>query len=160
MLSTKHNGNIVGSGKKDFVSKEEVMKPDVIIEYNVTMGGVDNLCRVMDPYSCQRKTLKWYRKIAELFIDISIFNAYVVWKELNSSNETHLGFRQKLCTEIITFHSYRTPNNSRGPQNHQQPMRLVEKHFIRKISQVPKKQKRRCVWYNLLGERRETKKSM
>ena len=67
MLSTKHTGELVGSGKIHYSSKKEIVKPDVIIEYNASMGGVDNLSRVLDPYSCQRKSLKWYRKLAELF---------------------------------------------------------------------------------------------
>ena len=56
MLSTKHTGELVGSGKIHYSSKKEIVKPDVIIEYNSSMGGVDNLSRVLDLYSCQRKS--------------------------------------------------------------------------------------------------------
>ena len=78
MMSTKHTGDWGHTGKIHYASKQEIMKPDVIIEYNQTMGGVDTLSRNLDPYSCQRKTLKWYRKLAELFIDITIYNSYVI----------------------------------------------------------------------------------
>jgi len=47
------------------------------------MGGVDTLSRVIIPFSVQRKGLKWYRKLAELFIDISVYNAYILWKKLH-----------------------------------------------------------------------------
>ena len=104
MLSTKHTGELVGSGKIHYSSTKEIVKPDVIIEYNASMGGVDNLSRVLDPYSCQRKSLKWYRKLAKLFLDVCIFNSFVVWRELNNSNDTHLNFRLKLITEIISWH--------------------------------------------------------
>ena len=87
---TKHIGELVGDGKIHYSSKKEIVKPDVIIEYNSSMGGVDNLSRVLDPYCCQRKSLKWYRKIAELFLDVSIYNSFVVWRELNDSKDTHL----------------------------------------------------------------------
>ena len=86
MLSTKHTGELVGTGKIHYSSKKEIVKPDVIIEYNSSMGGIDNLSRVLDPYSYQRKSLKWYRKIAELFLDVSIYNSFVVWREPNNSN--------------------------------------------------------------------------
>ena len=111
---------------------------------------------VIDPYCVQRKTLKWYRKLAELFIDICVYNSYVAWKERNSSGDTHLDFRQMLIKEIITWHSYGSISNKRGPHVHDNPLRLVENHFIRKMSQVPKKQKRKCVRCNAMGIRRET----
>ena len=60
-----------------------------------------------------------------------------------------------LIKEIITWHSYGSTSNKFGPHVHDQPLRL-EKHFIRKMSQVPKKQKRKCVRCHLLGVRRET----
>ena len=126
MLSTKHTGELVVSGKIHYSSKKEIVKPNVIIEYNSSMGGVDNLSRVLDPYSCQRKSLKWYRKITELFLDVSIYNSFVVWRELNDSKDTHLNFRLKLITEIISWHSYtKGKNNRHGPQTHKQPLRSV-----------------------------------
>ena len=155
-MSTKHTGNLVNSGKMHYTTKQHIIKPDVIVDYNATMGGMDNLSRVIDPYSCQRKSLKWYRKLAELFIDISVSNSYIVWKELNSSTETHLNFKQMIIKEIITWHSYGSSSNKCGPHVHDQPLRLVEKHIIPKMSQVPKKQKTKCVCCHLLGVRRET----
>ena len=45
MMSTRHTGQLVGTGKIDFLSKEEIFqkyfKPDVIKNYNKTMRGVD-----------------------------------------------------------------------------------------------------------------------
>ena len=43
MMSTKHIGELVNTGKIHFQSKAEVRKPDVIFDYNLNMGGVDNL---------------------------------------------------------------------------------------------------------------------
>ena len=45
------------------------------------MGGVENLIRVIVPYCVQRKGMKWYRKIAALFIELAIYNTYIVWKK-------------------------------------------------------------------------------
>ena len=130
MMSTKHTGNLVNTGKIHYATKQHIIKPDVIVDYNATMGGVDNLSRVIDPYSCQRKSLKWYRKLAELFIDISVYNSYIVWKEINSSTETHLNFRQMIIKEIITWHSYGSSSNKCGPHVHDQPLRLGGKTFL------------------------------
>ena len=95
MMSTKHTGLLVETGKVDYRSKANIFKPDVIVEYNKTMGGVDTLSGVINPYSIQLKGLKWYRKVAELFIDISIYNSFVIWQNLNRVIGTHLDFRKK-----------------------------------------------------------------
>ena len=156
LMSTKHTGDFVATGKAHYSSKLKIFKPDVIVEYNQTMGGVDNLSRNLDPYSCQRKTLKWYRKLAELFIEISIYNSYVIWKELTTSHATHLSFRQMLVREIITAHHYGATKNQRGRKIHEHPFRLTDRHFIRKISQFPKKRKRKCVVCHAKGVRCES----
>ena len=65
MMSTKHTGELVDTSKTHFQTKKNILKPDVIREYNATMGGMDNLSRVIN---VQRKGRKWYRKLAELFV--------------------------------------------------------------------------------------------
>lgn len=75
------------SGKTNRLTGEPVYKPDVIVDYNKTMGGVDTLSRVLIPYSSQRKGIKWYRKLAELFLDICVYNAFIVYKKLNPGNK-------------------------------------------------------------------------
>ena len=55
MMSTKHTGELVDTGKTHFQTKRNILKPDVIHEYNATMGGVDNLSRIINPYNMQRK---------------------------------------------------------------------------------------------------------
>ena len=41
MMSTKHTGLLVDTGRVRFRSKVNIFKPDVIVAYNSTMGGVD-----------------------------------------------------------------------------------------------------------------------
>ena len=149
MLSTKHTGKI------DFRSKKFILKPDVIVEYNATMGGVDTLSRVINPYLIQRKGLKWYRKIAELFIDICIYNSFVLWQKLNNNiNLTHLAFRNKLIEEIISFHLFGQQAFQTGSHNRPNPMRLTERHFIRRIPQKNGGRIRRnCIRCTTMGKR-------
>ena len=87
MMSTKHVGGIIEADKQHYATKKQIKKPDVIVEYNKTMGGVDNLSRVLVPYALARKGgIKWYRKLAEIFIDFSIYNSFVLYKKLNPGN--------------------------------------------------------------------------
>ena len=68
-LSSIHVGELVDTGKADFATKQNIVKPDAIVDYNENMGGVDLLSRVIVPYSIQQKGgNKWYRKIAEFKI--------------------------------------------------------------------------------------------
>ena len=152
MLSTKHTGELVNTGRKHYATKEDIQKPDVIVEYNATMGGVDNLSRVIVPYCLQRKGIKWYRKIAELFLEICLYNAYIEFTKLNpDTGITQLKFRENIVNTIIMFHkndthSYRTGRNVIANE-FQNPLRISEKHFIRLIPTPPgsKRKRRRCV---------------
>ena len=83
-----------------------VQKPEFDMYFiNNTMGGVDTLSRVLIPYSSQRRGIKWYRKIAELFVDICVYNSYILWKKVNpdESQVDHLRFRKQLINDLITF---------------------------------------------------------
>ena len=149
---------MVDTGKVDFATKQNIVKPDAIVDYNENMGGVDLLRRVIVPYSIQQKGgNKWYRKIAELFVELSVYNAFIVWKKLNNSTETQLIFRHDLIQEIITVHlsGQSSLNAGRSPailSQNSDPLRLKGRHFI------PKKagEKRgRCVRCNKMGVRHE-----
>ena len=133
-MSTRHPEKLVGTQKIDYRSKREIIKHDVIKDYNRTMGGVDTLSRVIKPYSLQRKGLKWYRKIGELFFDVTIYNAFVFWKKINVNNKAyHLKFRQDLTKIIVMYHLTREKSlyPGRGEQMNylHNPLRLIVRHF-------------------------------
>ena len=54
------------------------MKPYVY--YNKTMRVVYTLSKVIIPYRSQLRGVKWYRNLAQLFVDICIYNACIAWK--------------------------------------------------------------------------------
>ena len=160
MMSTKHTGEIVATGKIHFSSKQEIMKPDVIKDYNSTMGGVDTLSRVITPYSVQRKGLKWYRKIGELFFDVCIYNSYVVWKKVNKSGISHLAYRQMLIKTIVMIHLQEKapdqPGRGEPINNLHKPLRLVERHFPSVKPHTKGRSKRsRCIRCNQMGVRKD-----
>ncbi|KRY24826.1 hypothetical protein T01_13961 [Trichinella spiralis] len=51
-------------------------KPDIILHYNNTKGGVDNLDKMTSTYSCQRISARWPLVIFYNIIDVSAYNAY------------------------------------------------------------------------------------
>ena len=144
MLSTIHTGKL-DSGKKFRNTHDPVFKPDVIIYYNQNMGGIDLLSRVLIPYSCQMRGVKWYRKLVELFLDVSVYNSFIAWSNLNPFTKmTHLTFRKKLITEIITLHSSGSKPPQTGPKTTVgNPLRLTEKHYIELYPGTGKKASRK-----------------
>ena len=86
MLSTIHLGQLMDKGKKNHTTKEVIYKPDVIVNHNKTMGGVDLLRCILIPYFTQQWGVKQYRKVGELMLDISFYNSFIVYQELNPEN--------------------------------------------------------------------------
>ena len=76
MLSTYHQGAMTDSGKKD-LQGNAIQKPDVVLEYNNVMGAVDKVDQMLEPYAVQRKGVKWYIKLFEHLMDVSVFNSFV-----------------------------------------------------------------------------------
>ena len=108
MMSQKHVGELVKTGQIHFQSKAQVRKLDVIFGQNLNMGGVDNLNRVIIPYNIQRKGgNKWYKKIGELFIEITIYNAFVIFQK--NHHTAQLKFRQELIRELLMYHLHSAP---------------------------------------------------
>ncbi|CAJ1059672.1 activating transcription factor 7-interacting protein 1 isoform X3, partial [Xyrichtys novacula] len=67
------------------VSTREDKKTAIILDYNANKGGVDNLDKVTGTYSCKRKTARWPLILFHNIIDVSTYNAFIIWSELNPS---------------------------------------------------------------------------
>ncbi|XP_038554117.1 piggyBac transposable element-derived protein 4-like [Micropterus salmoides] len=67
LLSAKHHRPEIRLGKQ---------KPAIILAYNRCKGGVDNLDKVV---SCRRKTNRWPVTLFHNLLDVSAYNAFVVW---------------------------------------------------------------------------------
>ncbi|XP_035490772.1 piggyBac transposable element-derived protein 4-like [Scophthalmus maximus] len=74
LLSIGHPRPKIDSQRKD-------RKPHLILDYNRTKGGVDNLDKVLAGYSCRRMTERWPVALFHNIIDVSAYNAYVIWRE-------------------------------------------------------------------------------
>ena len=119
---------------------------------------------VLIPYSIQRpSSKKWYRKLGELFFEMCIYNAFILWKKLNVNNTDHLKFHKILVEELITFHSYGGVANLQTGSRHSNrvgnPLCLVEKHFISVIPSTASKKRAQkpCVRHRKMGMRRDTR---
>ncbi|XP_034385702.1 uncharacterized protein LOC117728888 [Cyclopterus lumpus] len=75
LLSTRHAAGDV-SDRAD-------AKPVIVLDYNRNKGGVDNLDKVTGTYSCRRMTARWRLVVFHNILDVSAYNAFVIWREVN-----------------------------------------------------------------------------
>ena len=67
----------------------------LLLDYSKTMRGVHLVSRFIIPYNSQRLDVKWYQKLPELFIELSVYNSFIIFRKLYPENNpiTHLLFR-------------------------------------------------------------------
>ncbi|XP_067226594.1 piggyBac transposable element-derived protein 4-like [Chanodichthys erythropterus] len=78
--------------------------PAPVTAYNQHMGGVDLSDQLIQYYTTQHKTMKWYRKIFLHFLDIAATNAFIIHKDLYG-NMTHKEFIEQLIAELFGMSS-------------------------------------------------------
>lgn len=95
---------VTRKSKQNGVWNDEVIeKPTVICEYNKNMGGVGTADHYVTSYAFQRKTSKWWRKVFFWSIDVTMVNAYHLYKLSNEGNRNvrSLDFRRKLLVQLV-----------------------------------------------------------
>uniref|UniRef100_A0A3Q3MAR5 PiggyBac transposable element-derived protein domain-containing protein n=1 Tax=Mastacembelus armatus TaxID=205130 RepID=A0A3Q3MAR5_9TELE len=85
--------------------------PAPVTAYNQHMGGVDLSDQLLQYYTTQHKTMKWYRKLFLHFLDIAATNAYIVHRELYGTM-SHKEFMEELITELCDVSQKMTPNQT------------------------------------------------
>lgn len=86
LLSTKYKANTVELLKKRKNGDVRVKKPDVINKYNMYMGGIDTSDQMLYCYLDERRTVKYWRKVAFNIISRMLLNTYIIYKENNAGN--------------------------------------------------------------------------
>uniref|UniRef100_A0A1B6MK50 PiggyBac transposable element-derived protein domain-containing protein n=1 Tax=Graphocephala atropunctata TaxID=36148 RepID=A0A1B6MK50_9HEMI len=134
-LSTQFENNMV-----DFITRRNktVKKPLAISQYNVYMSGVDRADQLLPYYPCERKTLRWYKKIMIHIIHMMLLNAHNLHNKyevkmtfydfkiqvirallppLNMPVETPLQKRMRLNVHVIVKCEEQGPNNRMKRKN-------------------------------------------
>ncbi|GBN19478.1 PiggyBac transposable element-derived protein 4 [Araneus ventricosus] len=109
ILSTVHNTVIVEQDKKrkkTHGKSERIVskKPQAIIDYNLTMGGVDKADQCLSYYPTVRnQQKKYYLKIFRQILNQSVWNSFVLYKK-NGGTMSHLDFRLQLVEELAKIY--------------------------------------------------------
>ncbi|XP_029553209.1 uncharacterized protein LOC115152471 [Salmo trutta] len=69
------------------ISHRQDSKPAIILDYTCNKGGVDNLDKVIGTYSFRRMTARCPLVIFHNIIDVSSYNAFVIWTEINLTSD-------------------------------------------------------------------------
>ena len=131
----------------------EVMKPQMIIDYNMRMGGVDKTDQLIQTYKSARKTMKWTKKLVFYLLQHATLNAHYVHVTQNHGMQTYLQFMNQLLSEMLDRDWTLTDDL----------VRLQGRHFIYRIPSTstrkyPSKMCRVCTKYEnrQVPQRKET----
>uniref|UniRef100_A0A1B6E873 Uncharacterized protein n=1 Tax=Clastoptera arizonana TaxID=38151 RepID=A0A1B6E873_9HEMI len=89
-------------------------KPLPIIQYNAYMKGVDRSDQMLSYYPCERKTLRWYKKVFFHFIQLILVNGWVLNNQINNDRLPLYDFRLRVIKALI-------------PQDLQRPIQVSTK---------------------------------
>lgn len=100
MISTYHHLQVGTHDKYNRVA----YKPQIVLDYNKSMGGVDRKDQFLSAQPIERARNKvWYKKLFRRLFSTAIFNCFVIFASHNR-NITHRQFRIILAEELLRLH--------------------------------------------------------
>ena len=105
-----HTLNFQPTGKRDYRTGREVLKPSAVLEYNKNMGGVDKADMLLSSVGSVRKTVKWYKKLFFHILDMAILNSHSLYQTNSGKIVSLADFQLKLITQILEKYVDRTNN--------------------------------------------------
>ena len=102
MLSTCHQPVVVNTNKKDRYG-EFIYKPKVVKDYNMNIGGVDQIDQQLHSFDILRKCYKWYKKLAFRLISQTVLNYYKVYKfDIGNSTIPFAQFLHEVIAMLVS----------------------------------------------------------
>ena len=123
--------------------------PSLVKDYNAFMIGVDKHDQMRQLYGHDRKSVKWWHRLFFGFVDMTIVNSFVVYKETNACNISFFDFKREVAQGLLTLGSSckaSTPKRRRIDYSIPRSVRLVNVgvHFPTFESSKAKSQRVRC----------------
>lgn len=102
---------LVSSMHHDNTVDESTNKPEIIMHYNSTKGGVDSVDQMCSVYSSSRRTRRWPMPVLYRILDMSALNAYIIQQSHERSTKmtrmTFLkGLAKMMCEPYMKERSY------------------------------------------------------
>ncbi|XP_046406282.1 piggyBac transposable element-derived protein 4-like [Ischnura elegans] len=77
-------------------------KPEAVVEYNKFMGGVDHCDQLLSYYTCQHKSLKWYKKLAIHLFQIMLINSYILYNKFSGNKKSLYEYRMEVIESLLS----------------------------------------------------------
>lgn len=100
----------------DAAIDRETGKPEIIIDYNQTKGGVDVVDKMCEAYNCARATRRWPMVIFYSAMNVAGINSYIVY---NSNTQTKIDrrrFLENLGFQLLDEHIRRRAQQQNIPR--------------------------------------------
>ena len=78
-------------------------KPQIILDYNVSKGGVDTLDQLVRSYSSKRRTRRWPMSLFFNLLDIDAYNSMVLYIQLNPTWNSLKLYRRRLYLIMLAY---------------------------------------------------------
>lgn len=115
----KKNKNVllVSSMHDDAKINEETGKPDIIMDYNATKGGVDTVDKMCETYNAARGTNRWPMVVFYSLMNVTGINSYIIYVQNNNNKKIkRRSFLEALSYDLINAHLRRRAVNSCLPR--------------------------------------------
>lgn len=143
MISSKHKSGMMEVTSKTGVKKN---KPEMVVEYNKHMSGVDRADQMTSYYSTPRKTIRWYMKVFFHLLDLCLWNGNYLLNKINKKKISYLAYREHIIRKFLLVESRNKKSNVAAGINHF-PHREDKRKRCRLCSQ---QKKRSMTWYSCL----------
>ena len=131
-------------------------KPSTVVKYNKTMGGVDEVDKIIKPYQCRRKTIRWYRKLFFHLNDLAVYNSFLLYKWHTKVKISYFEFLLKLIEEIFNTHIVSRKRKGRPVSiSSSKSTRLEGFHFPEKVCKANGHVTQKSCYFCRLGKKRK-----
>jgi hypothetical protein len=97
-VSSEFNGDSV---QVNLRGGKTASKPKMVVQYNTYMGGVDRADQLMTYYPLERKSLRWYFKVALHIFHIIHINSFILYNEYSEKKMSLKIFRISVIRTLI-----------------------------------------------------------
>ncbi|XP_068164099.1 piggyBac transposable element-derived protein 4-like isoform X2 [Antennarius striatus] len=93
LLSTRHWELEVQQSVKN--------RPQIVVDYNRCKGAAEHLERACGTYTCRRQTRSWDARLFYHMIDVSCFNAFILFTAVDADWNSNKAFKRRVFLEQL-----------------------------------------------------------
>lgn len=136
-LSTKHKATTSSVPVKSKAGPMQILKPDLILDYNLYKTGVDRNDQLHSYYPFQRKTMKWWKKLFFHVFVMALVNGYILYKEVTGKRKPLADYMKEVALKMAIVGG-EIQNERPGPST-SSVNRTFARHFPKKVPPTEKK---------------------